>query len=675
MASTKRRVLNADDLYRLERIADPRISPDGRHVVYSLHTIDRESEKERSSLWIVPTDRGPARRFTWGDHRDGSPRWSPNGDRIAFLSDRAGEGMALYVIPFSGGEARPVGGPEGSIRAIEWSRDGRRLACLIRPPDPDESPGGKDSGERKNTRTERRFTRMQYKSDGEGYTSDQRWHVWTIEVKSGRAAQVTEGNFDAGAPRWSPDGRRILFSANRAPDADIAPISNDLYVVDVAGGEAEMLPTPRGQKSAAVWSPDGSMIAWYGSVEPEEWWRDTRLWCMPSDGSAEAVDLMGDMGGCAGLDVLNDTAAGPQISAPAWSAGGARIVFHLGRNGATAVFEVPADGGALPAPVVEAEAAIGPFDLDASGERMVYLDARIDEPGQLLTLHRPSGRSRRLTRVNRWLERVILGPIESMWIEGSDGHPIQGWIVRPPGFDPKGATPAIIEIHGGPWAQYGFRFMHEFHLLAAHGYVVGFCNPRGGRGYGEAHARAIQDDWGNLDYADVLAWTEHVAAQPGVDSKRMGVTGGSYGGFMTNWIIGHSDRFTAAVTQRSVSNLISFWGSSDIGWLFTRPFAGKPPWEDFENLWRQSPMRWIASATTPTLVIHSEQDLRCDKEQGVQLYWALRTLGVDTELVLFPEESHGLSRGGRTDRRIARLGHILRWFDRYLQPPPGVPPN
>ena len=209
--------------------------------------------------------------------------------------------------------------------------------------------------------------------------------------------------------------------------------------------------------------------------------------------------------------------------------------------------------------------------------------------------------------------------------------------------------------------------MHEFFFLAAHGYVVAFCNPRGGRGYGEAHAKAIWNSWGTADYDDLMAWTDHVERQPYVDPERMGVTGGSYGGYLTNWIISHTDRFGAAVTQRSVSNLISMYGSSDYNWSFQYEFGDQPPWEAFDSYWQQSPISHIGGASTPTLVIHSEDDLRCPIEQGEQVFVALKKLGVETDMIRFPDEPHGLSRGGRTDRRIERLEHILRWFDRYLK--------
>ena len=246
------------------------------------------------------------------------------------------------------------------------------------------------------------------------------------------------------------------------------------------------------------------------------------------------------------------------------------------------------------------------------------------------------------------------------------GNKLQGWILKPPNFDPEQKYPSIMEIHGGPWAQYGNFFMHEFYYLAAQGYVVYLCNPRGGAGYGEEHAGAIWGEWGDVDYADLMAWADYLAAKPYIDVERMGVTGGSYGGYMTAWIVGHTDRFRAAVMQRSVTNLISMWGSSDMNWVFQQVFGDQPPYENIEQLWQSSPMKHVGSATTPTLVIHSAQDLRCPLEQSQQFFVALKTLGVETEFVIFPGEPHGLSRGGRTDRRVARLEWIKRWFDRYL---------
>jgi dipeptidyl aminopeptidase/acylaminoacyl peptidase len=274
---------------------------------------------------------------------------------------------------------------------------------------------------------------------------------------------------------------------------------------------------------------------------------------------------------------------------------------------------------------------------------------------------------RALTRINRaLLDGIDLGQIEEVWIKGRDGNDIQGWILKPPGFDPAKKYPSILEIHGGPLTQYGKFFMHEFYFLAAQGYVVHFSNPRGGRGYGEAHGKAIWGGWGDADYADLMAWTDYVEKLPYIDAGRMGVTGGSYGGYMTVWIIGHTQRFKAAAAQRCVSNFVSMWGSSDFNWTFQQVLDDKPPFEDLQKFWDHSPIKYIGNAKTPTLVLHNEFDLRCPIEQGEQVFVALKTLGVESEMVRFPDEFHGLSRTGRTDRRIVRLKHIAGWFNRHL---------
>jgi len=671
MAARAKRVIEADDLYRLRLPAEPQLSPDGEHVLYTEHFVVRKGEKKCSNLWRVQASGGDRRRFTVGDHSDSRPRWSPDGRRIAFLSDRDGKRSTIYTIPADGGEAERLASLQGSIGAYSWSPDGRWIACQFRPLDDAAKAREKDPKVEKLGVVARHFTRMHYKADGAGYSSPMRWGIRLVDAKSGRDRGVVEGDFDAGAPVWSPDGKKILFLASRRPDADVRPIPADLWVVPAEGGEPGLLATPPISKSSVSWSPDGRWLSWFGHEEPDEWWRDDHLWVMPADGSADPRDLMRELDACAGLDVLTDAGAGPQVNPPRWTPDSLRLRFHVGHRGRTWVYDVGVDGAEPPMPLVEAEGAVGSFTLDADNSRMTFVVGDENDPGQVEVLDFGSGRRRALTRLNGWLGRTDLADVEEIDFDGPDENRLQGWIMRPPESQRRTSHPAIIEIHGGPWAQYGRRFMHEFQLLAARGYIVAFCNPRGGRGYGSEHARAIQNDWGNRDYADVMAWADLVSDLPEVDADRMGVTGGSYGGFLTNWIIGHTDRFKAAVTQRSVSNLISFWGSSDIGWLFVRPFGGKPPWEDFENLWRQSPVRWLGQARTPTLVIHSEQDLRCDKEQGVQVYWALRSLGVDSELVLFPDEAHGLSRGGRTDRRIARLEHMQRWFDRYLAPTDG----
>ncbi len=350
---------------------------------------------------------------------------------------------------------------------------------------------------------------------------------------------------------------------------------------------------------------------------------------------------------------------------PVWTPDGERIFIQVSSHGSTTLQAIDVKSGQL-STVVDGPGAVGDFTFDAERRRLAYMHTTLTEPGDIWLGTLADSAVRRLTEVNApLLSEINFGACEEIWIDGPQTR-LQGWIMTPPDFDSGGRYPAILEIHGGPMLQYGFSFVFEFHWLAAHGYVVFFTNPRGSQGYGQAFVDANYNDFGGRAYEDLMAWTDYVAALPTIDESNLGVTGGSYGGYMTNWIIGHTDRFGAAVTQRSLSNLTSFNGSSDI-WIFEQMFGGKPAWESLDDYWRQSPIAYIGNVTTPTLVIHSEQDLRVAIEQGEQMFVALKLKGVDTEMVRFPEESHGLSRGGRTDRRIARLNHILRWFDKYLR--------
>jgi dipeptidyl aminopeptidase/acylaminoacyl peptidase len=322
-------------------------------------------------------------------------------------------------------------------------------------------------------------------------------------------------------------------------------------------------------------------------------------------------------------------------------------------------------------PWLAPQGVLSAWSFDANQSKMAYKFGTMDDPAQIYVVDIKNGKSdtpRLLTHHNRdWLDKVDLGTQEEVWFTGGDGNELQGWILKPPHFDATKKYPSIMEIHGGPLTQYGFLFMHEFYYLAAQGFVVYFCNPRGGRGYGEKHAGAIARNWGKADYADLMAWADYTAKLPYIDAKRMGVTGGSYGGYMTVWIIGHTQRFKAAASQRCVSNFVSMWGSSDFNWAFQQELNDKPPFEDLQYYWERSPMAYIGNAKTPTLVLHNEMDLRCPIEQSEQVFVALKRLGVDTEFVRFPEEFHGLSRNGRTDRRIIRLNHLVRWFKKYLK--------
>ena len=672
--SPGKRRITAEDLYRFQLIADCQIAPDGRHVVFCAQRAEKKTEKKYSNLWVVPTDRARARQFTYGDHVDSQPKWPPDGREIAFISNRSDEKQPqIYIIPFYGGEARPLTNLKGEIGAFEWSPDGKRFVCQFRKKDKEALEREKDERKKELGIVSRHITRLFYKLDGSGFLPQERWHIWTIDARTGRARQLTDSDvYDELEPWWSPDGKEIVFCSNRSDDPDFDPDAIDLSVIPAAGGDMRKIETPVGPKGTPTFSPDGKWLAYLGQEGRGQGWKNIGLWVVPADGSEEARNLTETFDFSVSSWTSNDLPGSPLMMRPTWSKDGSRIYFQVAHHGNTVLKSVALDGDESSLQTVIGDTGVvGSFSFDKEQSKLAYFHANMTDLGQVWVLDFATGHARRshkLTRVNENLLRARdLGEMEEVWFKGAAGNDLQGWILKPPDFESKKKYPSILEIHGGPRVQYGNFFMHEFYFLAAHGYVVYFCNPRGGLGYGEEHAKAIVNNWGTADYDDLMAWTDFVQQKPYIDPERMGLTGGSYGGYMTNWIIGHTDRFQAAVTQRSVSNLISMYGSSDFNWAFQYEFGDEPPWENLENYWRQSPMKTIGNAKTPTLVIHSEQDLRCDMEQDEQVFVALKKLGVDTEMVRFPDEPHGLSRGGRTDRRIERLNHILRWFDRYLK--------
>jgi dipeptidyl aminopeptidase/acylaminoacyl peptidase len=660
------RTITAEDLYDLTLISDCQISPDGHHIVYTAQRIDKKTEKKYTNVWIVPIDKGSPRQFTHGDQSDTHPRWSPTGDSLAFISNRDDEKQPqIYIIPFKGGEARKLTDFKGNIATFAWSPDGTKLACMFRKKDKEEIEREEDEQKKELGVVCRHITRVFYKEDGTGFLPRERWHLWVIDVQTGKATQLTDHDiYDEGYPSWSPDSTEIVFCSNRSKDPDLDLDAVDIYIIPVTGGEFRKIETPIGPKSSPRFSPDGKWIAYFGGEGKRITWKLTRLWVVPVDGSGKAKNLTGKYDFNVSSWVINDFPGTPELMPPTWAVNSKEIYFQVAHHGNAHLKSISLNEEIQT--IIDDTGVVGSYTLDKTQSKLAYFHADMKDPGQIWVRDMNTKTAQKVTNVNPQLPSVNLGEVEEVWFT-NDGYNLQGWIIKPPDFDKLKKYPSVLEIHGGPRVQYGNFFMHEFFFLAASGYVVYFCNPRGGQGYGEQHSKSIWNNWGTIDYDDIMAWVDYIEKKPYIDKAKMGVTGGSYGGYMTNWIIGHTNRFKAAVTQRSVSNLTSMYGSSDFNWSFEDEFGNEPPWENIENYWKQSPIQYIDNAKTPTLVIHSEQDLRADVEQGLQIFVALKRLGVNTELVLFPDEPHGLSRGGRTDRRIARLTHMKRWFDTYLR--------
>lgn len=644
-----------EDVYALTGVADPRLHPDGKRVAYVVWWIDEEDKEYRSAVWLATLDgSAPPRKLTAGEKRDSSPRWSPDGTRLAFTSSRGEEKSAsqIYILPVEGGEAQKLTELKEDPGELVWSPDGTKIAFTARVRD----DAYEEEDDRK--RRPRRFKRLSYKLDNVGWTGDRRQHLFVVAADgSGEPQQVTSGDFEDGSPTWSPDGSELAFVSARDDDWDLT-LYSDVYVVVADGsGEPHKLTPSEGSCDAVVWSPDGSQLAVLYSKGVFDFPRHTHVGVVPAGGGE--VRLLTEM-----LD--RNCSSLPFVRNPAWD--GDRIVFVLEDGGNIHLCGVAAEGTREPERLVGGEQVVTGFDV---------VDGQIVHSASTsTTLSELFAGEKTLTDVGEsFAEGRELTQPERFTARSEDGTEVDCWIVRPAGFEPGTTYPTLLSIHGGPFAQYSTGFFDEFQVYSGGGYAVVYSNPRGSSGYSEEWGRAIRGPsngqgpgWGTVDYQDLMAAVDAAVQQYDfVDPDRLGVLGGSYGGFMTTWIVGHTNRFNAACSERAVNSLISEYGSSDVFWAFAGTF-GSFLYDDFDAWVERSPSRYANEIETPLLIMHSENDLRCAIEQAEHLFITLRLGRKQVELVRFPVESHELSRSGSPTHRVQRFEILLDWFDRYLKP-------
>ncbi|MFW6640796.1 S9 family peptidase [Nocardiopsis algeriensis] len=632
--------MRPDDITRLHSIGAPTLSPDGSRAVFSVSRPDLEEDAYLGSLWSVPTDgSAPPSRLTRGD-RDRAPVFSPDGRWIAFLRPDADKRPQIHVLPADGGEpwaltAHPLGAD-----APVWSPDSTRLAYTARVPEPDRYTGGEPAKE-----PPRRITALKYRVDGLGFTNDRRSHVFVSAPvdpsgEAGEPVRVTDGDHDHQDVAWSPDGGELIFSASRHGSRD-TDLVVDLWACEPREG-APLRRVTAGELSAGKpeYSDDGATVYFLGDELGEDL-RDfvgqtTALWSVPADGSSAPVRLT--------------PAEDPRmVGGPRATAEG--LLGLAERRGAVDLVLVPLGGG-RPRDVLSGKAQVQSFDSRGGTVVAVVSDGR--SSGELFAVGEDGARA--LTSFTEGPEPL---PMTELTAHAPDGHPVHGWVTLPEG---EGPHPVVLMIHGGPFAAYGHQLFDETQVYAGAGYAVVMCNPRGSSGYGREHGRAIIGSVGAVTAADVLAFLDAALEDERLDSSRVGVMGGSHGGFMTTWISAHhGERFRAAISERAVNAIDSFRGSSDIGSFFPEPLYG--PEETWE---RESPLTHADKIDVPMLIIHSEEDWRCPLEQAQRLFVSLKLRGHETEMLVFPGEGHELTRSGLPSHRAARFEAVLDWWQRHL---------
>ena len=647
-----------NDLFNLEVATDPQISPDGRTIAYVRRSNDIMTDRARSAIWLIDVASGQQRPLVAGS----SPRWSPDGGRLAYVANGDG-GAQLYVRWMSAGESARITGLPDSPDSIAWSPDGRRIAYSMFVPDdgakfgkaPDKPDGAKWA------EPLQVIDMVTYRFDGAGYFKPGYNQIFWVTADGGAPIQLTYGATHAGGGQisWTPDSRAILFSANLGRDWERKTSESEIYRVGIDGSPPVALTDRVGPDNQPVVSPDGRLIAYTGYDDRLRSYENARLSVMNIDGSNKRL-LTGSL----------DRSVGN----PVWSADSRAIYVQVEDRGTNKVERVGLDGsirevaGGLTGAGLDRPYAGGEFSVSRGGAVAMTVGDQL-HPSDIGVV--AGGGVRKLTRLNEsLLATKALGQPQKLPVNSSfDQRPIDAWMIMPPGFDPAKKYPLILEIHGGPFAAYGPSFSTDDQLYASAGYVVLYTNPRGSTSYGEEFANQIDKAYPGHDYDDLISAVDAAIATGHVDPNNLFVTGGSGGGVLTAWIVGKTDRFRAAATQKPVINWSSFELTSDGATLFSPYWFAKKPWEDPQGYWARSPLSLVGNVKTPTMVVVGSDDYRTPVSEAEQYYTALQLRGIPTALVKVPGASHG-GIAARPSQSAAKASAILAWFDRYRSDKP-----
>ena len=653
---------------QLKTVADPSLSPDGSRLAYTLSWVDHQELQTRSRIMMLDLESGPAVEFTQGS-RDSAPRFSPDGNHLAFLRADTQERRQVWVMPTSGGEARQLTREPGGVTELSWSPDSRQLAFCASVDPEQRQPDGAAATQP----AVRQVSRIRYRHDTLGWRGDAHFHIFVADVVEGTARQLTSGDWDDYSPSWSPDGSCIAFISGRRDDRDIRGLT-EAYVVPAAGGEPARWSEGLLGVGGLAWSPEGKRLLAIGSEAPGflVLWQGWLYVLEPGQAPRRLSD-----------DSSRPYVGLPGISRPPevrWT-GDQRILLLGEARGESFLYQAaPGEGGARP--LVGGGWQCTDLALDAAAEHAVVLASSWRSPSDLFHLNLKTGDRQQLTFHNRdYLQEHHPAGLEKFNVRRGQWD-IECRLFLPPDFEPSRQYPLVLDIHGGPNGAFYDSFVAWQQVLATAGYLVLAVNPRGSSSYGNDFMMAVMSDWGGEDYLDLMAAVDEVAARPYVDQDRLGVHGYSYGGYMTAWVVGHTTRFRAAVVGAPCINLFSMYGTSDIGVSFGEvQWGGSPEKAGPEDLLQiaaqllhRSPITYASRVETPVLLLHGEDDARCPIGQSEEYFVMLKRLGKAVEFVRFPGCSHLFLRVGRPRLREEYLERTLEWFNRHLTyPAPPAP--